>query len=71
MTTIEVGDCGSAGGLWKWHGAVVGHDNVIYAVPQKAERVLRIDPSTDSVSFIGDRFEGENKWAGGVVARQP
>ncbi|KAL7519881.1 hypothetical protein ACHAWX_004635 [Stephanocyclus meneghinianus] len=52
---------------WKYHGGAVGSDGCIYAVPQSAGRVLRIDPTTDECSFVGPVFEGRCKWYGGVV----
>jgi hypothetical protein len=45
-----VGEAGSEGGLWKWHGAVE-KDGIVYCVPQMAQSVLRIDGATDECKF--------------------
>ena len=53
---------------WKYHGAAVSdHDGCIYCIPQFAEHVLKIDPKTDKMEFIGPAFEGVNKWYGGTI----
>lgn len=57
-------------GLFKWHGAVVALDGSVYAIPQKAHHVLRIDPASDATSLVGPAlFPGmHNKWYGGLRA---
>jgi len=53
---------------WKYHGAAVSdHDGFIYCIPQAAERVMKIDPRTDNISFLGPAFPGVNKWYGGLL----
>ena len=53
---------------WKYHGAAVSKlDGCIYCIPQAAERVLKIDPATDNMTFIGPKFPGVNKWYGGLI----
>ena len=53
---------------WKYHGGTISpHDKCIYAVPQYAKKVLRIDPVTEECSFVGPKFEGRCKWYGGVI----
>ena len=55
---------------WKYHGGTISpHDGCIYAVPQTSRRVLRIDPKTERVSFVGPDFIGRCKWYGGVVGK--
>jgi hypothetical protein len=55
---------------WKYHGASVSdYDGCIYCIPQAAERVLKIDPRTDEMTFIGPAFPGVNKWYGGLLLR--
>ena len=55
---------------WKYHGASVSdYDGCIYCIPQAAERVLKIDPRTDEMTFIGPDFPGVNKWYGGLLLR--
>ena len=52
----------------KWRSAVLGNDGSIYGIPYNSERVLRIDPSVDSVELIGACFAGNGKWWGGTCA---
>ena len=55
---------------WKYHGAAVSDiDGCIYCIPQAAERVLKINPVTDEMSFIGPKFPGVNKWYGGLLLK--
>ena len=55
---------------WKYHGGSVSpHDGCIYAIPQSAKCVLRIDPETETCSFVGPKFEGRCKWYGGVIGK--
>jgi len=54
---------------WKYHGAAVSdYDGCIYCVPQAAEHVLKINPKTNEMTFIGPAFKGVNKWYGGILA---
>ena len=63
-----------APGPWKWHGGVLSPiDQCIYAIPQFAESVLKIDTATEQVSTIGGPFPGasptgKHKWYGGLLA---
>jgi len=55
---------------WKYHGGAISpHDGCMYAIPQSAKKVLRIDPKTEKCSFVGPDFEGRCKWYGGVVGK--
>jgi len=55
---------------WKYHGGNISPvDGKIYAIPQKATRVLCIDPATDEVTHVGPRLNGWYKWYGGLVGR--
>ena len=54
--------------IWKYHGGNVSPvDGCIYAVPQSAWHVLKIDPTTDTCSLVGPTLKGKYKWYGGVV----
>mmetsp|Transcript_25484 Transcript_25484/g.37646 ORF Transcript_25484/g.37646 Transcript_25484/m.37646 type:complete len:531 (+) Transcript_25484:222-1814(+) len=54
--------------IWKYHGGTISPiDNCIYAIPQRAHRVLKIDPKTETISFVGPDFPGKCKWYGGVL----
>jgi isopenicillin N synthase-like dioxygenase len=56
---------------WKWHGGNVSkHDGCLYCIPQYAESVLKIDPFTESLSFLTGEASlvGKNKWYGGLCS---
>ena len=36
-------------GQWKWHGAVLGSDGVLYAIPSNADQVRGIQPEGQSL----------------------
>jgi hypothetical protein len=56
--------------IWKYHGGNVSPvDGCIYAVPQSAWHVLKIDPATDTCSLVGPTLKGKYKWYGGVVGK--
>ena len=49
---------------WKYHGAAVSNfDKCIYCIPQASERVMKIIPKTDEITFI------VNKWYGGLILK--
>jgi hypothetical protein len=53
--------------IWKYHGGSISTaDDCIYAVPQSALHVLKIDPFSDTCSFVGPELPGKYKWYGGV-----
>ncbi|KAL3827129.1 hypothetical protein ACHAXA_002364 [Cyclostephanos tholiformis] len=55
---------------WKYHGGAISpHDDCIYAIPQSSRRVLRIDPRTERIGFVGPDYVGRCKWYGGVVGQ--
>lgn len=55
---------------WKYHGGSISpRTKCVYAIPQSALHVLKIDPSTDAVSLIGPTLPGCYKWYGGVVGK--
>lgn len=56
---------------WKWHGGnIARHDGCLYCIPQFAEYVLKIDPVTETTTFLmgNGPLVGRNKWYGGLVA---
>ena len=57
-------------GEWMWHGAALGRDGNIYAIPANAEQVLRVDTKALTVSLIGPKLHPglKNKWYGGIMA---
>lgn len=56
---------------WKYHGGNVSPiDGCIYSIPQSANYVLKVDPTTDIATLIGPALPGKYKWYGGVVGKQ-
>ena len=52
-----------------WGNAVLGADKCIYFSPLCHDRVLRYNPTTQSISLIGESYgEKEWKWRGAVLA---
>ncbi|CAJ1946410.1 unnamed protein product [Cylindrotheca closterium] len=57
--------------IWKYHGGTICPlDGCIYAIPQRASQVLKLDPKTEKVSFHGPKFPGHCKWYGGILGKQ-
>lgn len=55
---------------WKYHGGNLSPlDKCIYAIPQSATHVLKIDPVTDVCSLIGPSLPGRWKWYGGLIGK--
>ena len=53
---------------WKYHGGNISPvDQCIYAIPQSATHVLKVDPVADKCSLLGPAFPGRWKWYGGLV----
>jgi len=80
-TTGTVGGAlsGNLSGLFKWYGIYQGQDGRLYCIPYRANAVMVIDPSDDSISFIDTAgsvaFNAGNltddfKWDGGTVYGQ-
>ena len=56
--------------VFKYHGANQSPlDHCIYAIPQSATRILKIDPVNDTCSLIGPSFPGRWKWYGGLLGK--
>jgi hypothetical protein len=49
---------------------VLGQNGLIYCIPDRQDRVLVIDPSTETTFWISspNLTTDDNKWAGGVLA---
>lgn len=53
---------------WKYHGGNQSElDGCIYAIPQSATHVLKIDPKTEEISLFGPSLPGRWKWYGGLI----
>lgn len=66
---IKLLDAAPVMGQEKYLGGVLGSDGKVYGIPGNAKRVLRIDPYTSEVTFIGPSFDGKFKWLRGVLAK--
>lgn len=56
---------------WKYHGGnTCPIDGCIYAIPQSALHVLKVDPLRDVCELVGPALPGRYKWYGGVVGKQ-
>jgi len=54
---------------WKYHGGNLAEGKRglrIWCIPQKATRVMAIDPKNDTVELIGPELPGICKWYGGL-----
>lgn len=57
--------------IWKFHGGTISPlDQCIYAIPQAAPHVLKLNPATETISFVGPAFPGKCKWYGGILGKQ-
>ena len=57
--------------IWKYHGGdICPLDDCIYAIPQRAHQVLKLDPKTEKVTMVGPKFKGRCKWYGGILGKQ-
>lgn len=56
-------------GKYKYGGAVVAANGMIYCLPSDADRVLKIDPIAQTVQCIGPAFALHNKWQNGYLAQ--
>lgn len=62
---------------WQWHGASLNNEKTaIYSIPSNAHKVLKVDLTTHSTSFIDIHiperykdfsFDHTNKWYGGIL----
>ncbi|KAJ8611273.1 hypothetical protein CTAYLR_004137 [Chrysophaeum taylorii] len=56
-------------GEGKWYGGILGDDGRAYGIPYNANRVLRVDPRSETVETVGPSLGwGGYKWHGGVKA---
>jgi hypothetical protein len=57
---------------WKYHGGNISPvDGCIYTIPQSAQYVLKIDPTTDTCTLVnGPKMDGMYQFYGGVVGQQ-
>ena len=46
---------------------VVGEDGDIYAIPENAEKVTKFNTTTQEMLEIGNCYDGNYKWSGGVL----
>jgi len=51
----------------KWCGIVKGKDNCLYCLPCDAKQLLKIDPSNDETTLVGEEHFGNGKWRNGFA----
>ena len=51
----------------KWSGLVKGRDNCFYCLPFNAGQILKIDPSNDLTTLVGEEYDGCDKWCNGFA----
>ena len=51
----------------KWSGIVKGNDNCFYCLPSDAKQLLKIDPSNDETTLVGEKYNGSGKWCDGFA----
>ena len=66
QTTSQFGDTGA--GTAKWVGGVLAPNGCIYGIPHSSNTILKIDPTTDTITTFGDVGADTYKWYGGVLA---
>ena len=54
-------------GKWKWSGIVKGSDNCFYCLPFFAKQLLKIDPSNDETTLVGEEYDGYIKFRNGFA----
>jgi len=55
---------------WKYHGgSLCPVDGSLYAIPQSALHVLKIDPVSETCELVGPPLGGRFKWYGGVIGK--
>ncbi len=60
---------GSLGtGARKWSGGALASNGFIYCCPSNSSTVLKIDPSTDTISTFGSVGGSSDKWSGAILA---
>ena len=68
MTSIITTQIGSDyNGRVKWSGIVKGSDNCFYCLPFSARQILKIDPSNDRITLVGEEYDGYRKWCTGFA----
>jgi len=70
MNTLQSSTVGEHLGCgWgKWNKSILGSDSCIYGIPFCTSRVARFDPFQNTVTMVGESFDGETKWYGGCLA---
>ena len=51
----------------KWSGIVKGSDNCLYCIPYNARQILKIDPSIDKITLVGEEYDDDSKWSNGFA----
>ena len=68
VTTFVTGQpVPNVGEGWLYHGGNLAVDNLVYAIPASAPRVMKIDPREETTEYIGPEYHGKAKWYGGIT----
>ena len=51
----------------KYNCGVVGEDCNVYAIPAGVRKVTKFNTTTQEILEVGNRYDGEAKWSGGVL----
>ena len=51
----------------KWSGIVKGNDNCFYCLPSDAKQLLKINPSNDETTLVGEEHDDYGKWRNGFA----
>ena len=50
-----------------WCGIVKGRGNCFYCLPSDAKQILKIDPSNDETTLVGEQYDDVEKWCNGFA----
>ena len=65
MITETIGN--EYNGIMKWYGIVKGRDDCLYCLPHGVQQLLKIDPSNDETTLVGEVYYGSGNWCDGFA----
>ena len=65
LSLKSIGQLGVFSSGYKYCGAVLGDDGMIYGIPSGAKNVIKIDPSRNTYELLGDLSDQSFKWTTG------
>ena len=54
-------------GDMKWSGIIKGRDNCFYCLPYEAKHILKVDPSNDVITLVGEKISYWTKYQSGFA----